>query len=457
MLYRVLVVLFFLTPYHSYSENKINKSQLIDFLSSVNEHGFSVGSEDWVVLLKEPSSKQLISIYERYFHYIDSGRLDKRLFQGGWNISDKLRKPDLDNGLKRLSELEPQIPEYRLLMKSLAKLRWWQNNALTIFGDDLVLFKGDNKPEVVQLNQWLIDIDLANVSLGSEYSQAHLDLLTDVQLQFKLLPDGRLGMLTRQALLAITNQRIKQLKTNLERLRWLPPELPYPHIWADIAGYQVSWVSRIGKKITYKAIFGKPEKQTPVFQGEAESVSINPIWKVPHKIAVDYLLRLEKKNPGRLNEEGFLVYKNWDDNAEQLDINSIDWKSIKVRNFRYRLEQQPGPKNRLGKIKLNMPNEYGIYLHDTDKPELFEKEQRIFSSGCGRVSDIASMVSQLFIEQNMAVPLSEYQENYDTKKIVLNKPVQVFFVYFTAWPDETGRVRFRDDIYELDKALVSWF
>ena len=126
-------------------------------------------------------------------------------------------------------------------------------------------------------------------------------------------------------------------------------------------------------------------------------------------------------------------------------------------NFKFRLEQQPGETNRLGAYKVNMPNKYGVYLHGTNKPELFDKDVRIFSSGCVRVHEVEKFISEILSYQGVDAPLESLKNSKVTKKINLKNPLPVYLVYFTAWPDENGKVRFRNDIYNLDNALVSWF
>ena len=238
----------------------------------------------------------------------------------------------------------------------------------------------------------------------------------------------------------------------------MPPELPYPHIKVDIAGYKVAWVESRLRQFLHKAIIGTAKKQTPLFNDDIEGITYNPIWKVPHSIAANSLLKKEKKHPGFLKEEGFLVYQSWDDHASLVNIDSINWRQLSPRTFRYRLEQQPGPLNRLGRYKLNLPNRFGVYLHDTDKPELFDKERRSLSSGCTRVQGIDVLIKRLLSFQS---PFLESKNNKDTQGVTykqdFTKTIPIYFVYFTAWPDPDGRVRFREDIYNLDNALTSWF
>ena len=435
-----------------------NRKYHLEWLVGLREQGIEIAASDWLILTQNPSNRQISRLLRKYARYVDTGRLNKGLFQPGWHIIDK---PEFSSEailtVKKLAALTPQIPQYQHLQKALAYLQDWQMRAADLFPDDLILFEDDQHPAITHLNQWLEDLDLATGLPEGIYTQQHKDVLTQIQLRFDLMPDGRLGAMTRQALLTINNERIRTLKTNLERIRWLPNTLPYPHVKVDIAGFRVIHAISPEEVYIHKAIIGTKAKQTPVFQDEIEGITINPVWKVPHAIAANSLLKTEKKSPGFFREEGFRVYESWNDNAREVQPESVNWRKYTPRTFHHRLEQEPGELNRLGKLKLNLPNKYGVYLHDTDKPELFEKEKRSFSSGCTRVEDIDKMVQRFALRQGLMSELLEKQSNSVTEKVLLNNSIPIYFVYFTAWPDNSGRVRFREDIYQLDNAMTSWF
>ena len=450
---RCIVVMLLLLATRIYA----TESAYIDWLSSLTEQGIELDTRDWQTLVKKPSRKEVDQLVVKYAHYVESGRLEKRLFQPGWYIEDSPSTLANDRvpTLKELKALEPTLPQYLALVRSLKSMEEWRRNAEIEFPDQLVFFKGDRNIAVSKLNQWLLDLDLADDLSGDIYTQAHMDILTQVQLKFDLSPDGRLGVLTRRALLAITNERIKTLKANLERMRWLPNTLPYPHIRVDITGYKVAWAKNDNQTTTYPAIVGTRHKQTPIFNDQIEGITYNPVWKVPHSIASRSLLKAEKKEPGFLKKEGFVVYESWNFRAPEINPDTVPWQKLTPRTFHYRLEQQPGALNRLGKFKLELPNSFGVYLHDTDKPELFDKQRRSLSSGCTRVKGIEHLISQILSVQEKTE--DKYKADSPTFTRKLGEDVPVYFTYFTAWPDAGGRVRFREDIYQLDNALTSWF
>ena len=57
--------------------------------------------------------------------------------------------------------------------------------------------------------------------------------------------------------------------------------------------------------------------------------------------------------------------------------------------------QQPGPNNALGFMKLDMPNEHAIFIHDTPSRGLFNQTFRALSHGCVRVEDPVALAEYL--------------------------------------------------------------
>ncbi|MDO1630862.1 L,D-transpeptidase family protein, partial [Escherichia coli] len=65
--------------------------------------------------------------------------------------------------------------------------------------------------------------------------------------------------------------------------------------------------------------------------------------------------------------------------------------------IQYRDQQAPGPRNSLRRYTFNKPSSEASYLHDTPSHNLFKRDTRALSSGCGRVnkaSDLAYMLVQ---------------------------------------------------------------
>ena len=50
----------------------------------------------------------------------------------------------------------------------------------------------------------------------------------------------------------------------------------------------------------------------------------------------------------------------------------------------------------MGNMKFEMPNDFGIYLHDTPQKELFAEDDRWISNGCVRLEDYRRFATWVF-------------------------------------------------------------
>ena len=175
---------------------RANQSDWINWLAKLSDHGIVVESSDWKMLARGASHDQLQHMVTKYARYMDTGQLDRHLFQSAWKLEEKPQSlPVRHFTLSSLESLTPKLPEYALLQHSLKQLRYWQRVAGDQFPDNLILFEGDQHPVIKLLNQWLWDLDLADRLPDHEYTQAHKDVLTQVQLQFNLGPMDDWGLI----------------------------------------------------------------------------------------------------------------------------------------------------------------------------------------------------------------------------------------------------------------------
>jgi L,D-transpeptidase YcbB len=200
-------------------------------------------------------------------------------------------------------------------------------------------------------------------------------------------------------------------------------------------------------------VVGKPFWNTPVFTAKMTHLIVNPAWNVPDSIARREVLGKIRKDPGYLAKQNIKVFKGWGTREETIDPNTIDWSAAKTSVYRFR--QEPGPLNPLGHLKFVLPNEFDVYLHDTTSKRLFSETVRTFSHGCTRIEKPLELAEYLLKddprwsrEKILAAIQSGTQQ-----KIMIPDPLNVHFLYLTAWVDEGGTLQFRNDIYGRDKSL----
>jgi murein L,D-transpeptidase YcbB/YkuD len=121
------------------------------------------------------------------------------------------------------------------------------------------------------------------------------------------------------------------------------------------------------------------------------------------------------------------------------------------------MRQKPSDDNALGVVKFMFPNPWNIYLHDTPTKHLFDQSRRAYSHGCiriGRPRDLAYELMRGSFDDpqaRFARALESGRETY----LNLRPPIPVHLVYFTAFPDESGKIRHYADIYDRDAKVYA--
>jgi murein L,D-transpeptidase YcbB/YkuD len=131
--------------------------------------------------------------------------------------------------------------------------------------------------------------------------------------------------------------------------------------------------------------------------------------------------------------------------------------SVKTPQGGVRYRQPPGPSNALGRMKVVMPNNYAIYLHDTPSKGAFKRDARALSHGCIRTENPLDFAALL-----LANP--EWDRAAIDRAIAAGKTVKaegtiatpVYITYFTAAAkaNAEGIISYAD-IYGRDAKVVT--
>ena len=270
-----------------------------------------------------------------------------------------------------------------------------------------------------------------------------------------LRADGVVGPATLNALNVPLKQRTRQIELNMERLRWILGNKEQRAIVVNIANFEMYVVENERSVLPMKVVVGKPFWNTPVFTAKMTHLIINPSWNVPDSIAREEILEKIKKDRDYLAKQNMKVLRNWGSAEEIIDPDTIDWSKISAKRLIYRFRQEPGPLNPLGNLKFVLPNKFGVYLHDTSAKSLFSKDVRTLSHGCTRIEKPIELAEYLLQEdprwtrENIVAAIQEGTE----QKVFIPHPLNVHFLYLTAWVDESATLQFRNDVYGRDRGL----
>ncbi len=222
-------------------------------------------------------------------------------------------------------------------------------------------------------------------------------------------------------------ERVDHIRASMERWRWMPRTLGSDYIWVNVPTYRLSLYEGETAVTTHDVVVGAPDTPTPLISAHVGSIIVNPWWTLPPTVMGEGKVR---PGPGARSKGYVFGYAG---------------------NGRPRIRQRPGPTNSLGRLKIDMPNAYAIYLHDTPAKSLFEKQERALSHGCIRVKDIAELADRLVGTDD----IDRAMTTYTTRTLQMQKSIPVYIVYFTAAPDPVGKVTTYDDPYDQDDALVA--
>jgi L,D-transpeptidase YcbB len=371
-------------------------------------------------------------------------------------LEQAVRKKQIREALMRL---RPEQGSYAKLRQALARYRtlsfkggWPRVSA------GPVLKKGLMSYRVVELRERLAasgDLN-TNEAKGENLFDEQLEQsVIFFQKRHGLKADGIVGPVTLTALNVPLELRIRQMELNLERLRWILGNPEQRSIVVNIANFELNVIEKGKSILSMKVVVGKPYLSTPVFTARMTYLIINPSWNVPDSIARKDILEKIRKDPHYLSKQNIEVLRGWGSHEEEINPKTIDWSKITPQRLSYRFRQKPGPLNALGSIKFMLPNKFDVYLHDTPARSLFSETVRTFSHGCTRIEKPVELAEYLLRDapgwtRGKLVAAIEEGTN---QKVLIPHPINVNFLYLTAWVDQEGTLQFRNDIYGRDKRL----
>jgi len=235
--------------------------------------------------------------------------------------------------------------------------------------------------------------------------------------------------------------RRDMIRINMDRWRWLPRELGQVYLLTNIPEYMLRF--NVGGKIikSYRTVVGKPGRTaTPQLAEKVQAVVFNPTWTVPQSIVKGENLGAKLlANPASAARQGYKVTK-----SESGMVTVV---------------QQPGDKNSLGRMKIDMPNPHAIYLHDTPAKALFETPVRAYSHGCIRTQDALKLgMTIAMLRGDMTQDeASELYHSLKYKRVVMKQATPVYLTYTTMGLNVDGQMTTFKDIYTRDAPVLTSF
>src|SRR4051795_13707460 len=297
----------------------------------------------------------------------------------------------------------------------------------------------------------IVSGDLAADKASGAFDQDLADAVKRFQARHGLAPTGTMTPRTIAAMNVPVQKRIRQLEASLQRLENMNFGFGQRYVVVNIPAAFAEAVENDVVVRRYRVIVGKTEKPSPTLTAQISSVVLNPTWTVPSSIAKTEISAHMRKDPTYLSRMHMEVL---DAHDNPIDPYSVDWSGTHTPNFTVR--QHNGTFNALGAVKIDMPNSYSVYMHDTNQRNLFSDDYRFDSHGCSRVDNVRDLAAWLLkdVPQWSRSAIDAAIATGERRDVHLPKKMPVAWIYLTGWMTKDETIQFRADIYDQDQQLL---
>jgi len=418
---------------------------LLNTLAEANEHGLSpddYGLRQLVYQTQQVYSRRrqvnLLEViqldmnmsiaYLTYTQHIFNGRISPTDLGGQWQNENKnselaayLSGKDVN---QVLSMIAPEIDGYRELKEELANYRSIaERGGWPTLPENTVLKEGDNGDDVYRLRQRLsrtgdMTRSLSKQSGSSSYFDPALtEALKIFQGRHGLEVTGEVNGATLRELNRPVEERIEQIKVNLERLRWMPRRLESDRIMINVPSYALEFYKSGRVQERSRVLVGKEFSPTPIFHANMDYIVFSPSWNVPGPVFYRDLMPRAKEDPSFLERNGYMLYATvYDVGKKPLDPTRIDWNNFSEKYPHFKVIQQPGPENTNGSIKFVLPNDFNIFLSDASSEDDFDQTHRAMNYRCISIEKAVQLAETLL--NNRKWRMKEIEESMNSEKPV---------------------------------------
>lgn len=274
----------------------------------------------------------------------------------------------------------------------------------------------------------------------------------------------------RQAMRQGDEARAKLCSINLERCRWrYTRPTQEKHIWVNLASFTLSAVNDEGEVLSMKVCGGDKAHKTPLLGSKIHTLELNPYWVIPTSIIRNEYI------PYHLNDSSYYARNRIVAIENQTKEEVAPWllSASELESGRYTLRQEKGEGNSLGRMIFRFPNDFAVFLHDTNNPSAFNRSVRAVSHGCIRVERPLDLAVFLMDDPDdytidlLRIAIGKKPLSEEGKKLIEDNPeaegmhnyrykpqVPVFLDYYTLYPDpETKELKAHPDNYGYDKEI----
>lgn len=257
---------------------------------------------------------------------------------------------------------------------------------------------------------------------------------------------------------------------NMERRRWrgpAPDESNQKRVVVNIPAFHL-YAYTADTVIDMRVGCGTLKTKTPVLASVIERMDVNPQWNIPMSIITKEIASHVGDNSYFERNRYYVAERK---TGRRLDLSGVT--ADMLRSGAYRVTQEGGAGNALGRIVFRFKNNFSVFLHDTSSKDFFERGNRGVSHGCVRVQrpfDLARfllgnpddwMLDKLRISMDMPPETSRgirYVSDGEANRhlvssLSVSPRIPLYIVYYTLYPEPGGDLKSYPDVYGYDKVI----
>lgn len=266
----------------------------------------------------------------------------------------------------------------------------------------------------------------------------------------------------------------QRLLVNMERRRWrehLTPQQGQTYVMVNVAAYHL-WAVSPDTVVDMRAACGALKTKTPLLSSHITRMDVNPEWNIPMSIIRDEVSHRAGDSAYFARRRYYIADRK---TGKHVPVNSVS--RAMLQSGRYRVSQQGGAGNSLGRIIFRFPNNFDVFLHDTSSPGVFQRDNRGVSHGCVRVQrpfDLARfllgrdandwLLDRIRISMGLKPEtdkgrayIQSLGENHEQPRLINSQPlpsrVPIFITYYTLFQAPDGSMQVYPDVYGYDRVI----
>lgn len=392
----------------------------------------------------------------RLVAHLHFGKLDAATGRPRWDLDGRIRgEPAVATAARmaggdglavQLNDIRPVQPMYGRLKAAYARYRIVAQGGgwpAIPTGRVLQLDMEDRRVALLRRRLAMSDDFQGPVTDSPRFEPALEDALRHFQARHQLEADGLLGPGTLRALNRPVEDKLGQLRANLERSRWLLAGLRGRFLLIDPAGRQVVLMNNSQPVLELAAGFAPAARNATEFRSTMSHLVVNPDWVLPAVLVEAQVAPLARQAPAELAVRGLEVF---DSTGRQIDAASSDWSepgNLVVR-------QAAGPRSFLGRIRFAIANEAQLGLHEAP-------EQADLMPGSVRLAEAEALAAALAGPTAAWTPetLREALDSGVPTTLALGVAIPVLYAPWTAWVGTDGSVDFRPGYERRDARIAA--